>query len=68
MLTNNDTNSGQGATRSEKEHELEIEISPDVLVEQGQRAMNNSPHRYEELVKGFLNNVRILARKARDFP
>lgn len=30
--------------------------------------MNNSPHRYEELVKGFLNNVRILARKARDFP
>ncbi|VUC37637.1 unnamed protein product [Clonostachys rosea] len=56
-----------GASRSEKEHELEIEISPDVLLDQGQRAMNNAPHRYQELVKGFLNNVRILARKAREF-
>jgi hypothetical protein len=29
--------------------------------------MSGAPHRYQELVEGFVDNVRVLARKARDF-
>jgi hypothetical protein len=53
--------------RLEKEHELEIELAPGVLLEQGRRAMANEPHRYQELVEGLVDNVRVLARKAREF-
>lgn len=55
-----------GAQRMEKEHELEIELNPTVLVDQGRRASSGQPHRYQELVEGFVDNVRVLARKARD--
>ncbi|RSL80154.1 hypothetical protein CEP51_006794 [Fusarium floridanum] len=55
-----------GAQRMEKEHELEIELNPTVLVDQGRRASGGQPHRYQELVEGFVDNVRVLARKARD--
>ena len=54
----------QGPQRLEKEHELEIELSPGILIEQGERAKSNSPHRYPELVEGLVDNVRLLARKA----
>lgn len=60
------TNYFQGAQRMEKEHELEIELNPTVLVDQGRRASGGQPHRYQELVEGFVDNVRVLARKARD--
>lgn len=51
----------------DKEHELEIELSPDILIEQGRRAMDGGPHRYSELVEGLVDNVRVLARKANEF-
>ncbi|UNI24906.1 mRNA-capping enzyme subunit beta [Purpureocillium takamizusanense] len=62
------TTPGPGnAQRTEKEHELEIEVSPEIVLDQGNRAMNGAPHRYQELVEGLVDNVRLLARKAREF-
>jgi hypothetical protein len=29
--------------------------------------MDGGSHRYQELVEGFVDNIRVLARKARDF-
>ncbi|KAF4997725.1 hypothetical protein FDECE_12005 [Fusarium decemcellulare] len=55
-----------GAQRMEKEHELEIELNPSILVDQGRKASSGQPHRYQELIEGFVDNVRVLARKARD--
>ncbi|KAJ4292858.1 mRNA-capping enzyme subunit beta [Collariella sp. IMI 366227] len=56
-----------GAQNMEKEHELEIEIDPVPLMEQGRRAMEGQPHQYVEVVEGLVNNIRILARKAKEF-
>ncbi|KAM7221244.1 CYTH-like domain containing protein [Rhypophila decipiens] len=50
--------------RPEKQHELEIEVNPAAIIEQGQRAASGQPHQYPELVEGFLNNICLLARKA----
>ncbi|KAF7561466.1 hypothetical protein G7046_g2700 [Stylonectria norvegica] len=55
-----------GSQRLEKEHELEVELAPTILIDQGRRAMNGAPHAYQELVDGFIDNVRVLARKARE--
>ena len=57
----------QASQRIDKEHELEIEVSAATLIEQGRRAMSGEPHRYQELVEGLVDNVRVLSRKARDF-
>jgi hypothetical protein len=54
------------AQRTEKEHELEIELAPAITIDQGRKAISGAPHRYQELVEGFVDNIRILARKARD--
>lgn len=56
----------QGTHRSEKEHELEIELAPGITIDQGKKATMFLPHRYSDLVEGFIDNVRTLARKARD--
>lgn len=61
------TNNQQNSQRTEKEHELEIEVSPEIVLDQGNRAMNGAPHRYQELIEGLVDNVRLLARKAREF-
>ncbi|AEO68177.1 uncharacterized protein THITE_2117601 [Thermothielavioides terrestris NRRL 8126] len=53
--------------RIEKEHELEIEVDPSPLIEQGRRAMEGQPHQYVDVVEGLVNNIRILARKANEF-
>lgn len=55
----------QKMEREEKEHELEIELAPGILIEQGRRASNADPHAYPELVEGLVDNVRILARRAK---
>ena len=55
----------QKMEREEKEHELEIELAPGVLIEQGRRARNGDAHAYPELVEGLVDNVRILARRAK---
>lgn len=61
------TNHFQGQ-RTEKEHELEIELASGILVDQGKRALEGKPHRYPELIEGFIDNVRLLARRAKDAP
>ncbi|KAL2174817.1 CYTH-like domain-containing protein [Thermothelomyces heterothallicus CBS 202.75] len=59
---------GVGNTqRTEKEHELEVEVDPAPIIEQGRRAMEGQPHQYVDVVEGLVNNIRILARKAREF-
>lgn len=60
-------NTPKNTQRVDKEHELEIELSPDILIDQQRRAMRNEPHQYPQLVEGFVDNVRVLARKSRDF-
>ena len=60
--------SRQKTDRIEKEHELEIELAPGILLDQGRKALSGAPHRYPELVEGFVDNVRVLSRKAREFP
>ncbi|RAL15981.1 putative mRNA capping nucleoside-triphosphatase [Aspergillus homomorphus CBS 101889] len=51
------------SAKGDFEHELEVEISAAEIRRQGQMAMNGEPHQYEDLVKGFLDNVRVLARQ-----
>ncbi|KIV77563.1 hypothetical protein PV11_09353 [Exophiala sideris] len=48
--------------RVEKEHELEVEISTEQIRIQLANAREGRLSRYEEIVKGFLDNVRILCR------
>jgi hypothetical protein len=50
----------------EKEHELEIELSPNIMIEQARRAQEGAPHRYPELIEGLIDNVRVLARQAKE--
>ncbi|KAI0975197.1 CYTH-like domain-containing protein [Xylaria arbuscula] len=46
-----------------KEHELEIELESRVLYEHGHMLMKGEPNRYADLVDGFIDNVRVLARR-----
>ncbi|VBB82016.1 Putative mRNA-capping enzyme [Podospora comata] len=50
-----------------KEHELEVELDPAALFDQGRRAMDQQPNQYMELVGGLVNNIRVLAHKAAEF-
>ena len=52
----------EGMNKAEKEHELEIEVSSEEVRRQGLLAMTGQDHDYDKLVKGFLDNVRVLAR------
>ncbi|KAI5298068.1 mRNA-capping enzyme subunit beta [Ascosphaera atra] len=58
--------SGQ-STHPNFEHELEIEISTAEVRRQGELAAANSANQYEELIKGFVDNVRILVRNVPPF-
>lgn len=57
----------QAAPRNDKEHELEIEVSGPAIIEQGRRAMAGEPQGYQDLIEGFIDNIRVLARKGREF-
>ena len=46
----------------EKEHELEVEISTEQIRLELAKAKAGQANRYEQLVKGFVDNVRILCR------
>jgi hypothetical protein len=48
---------------SKREHELEIEISTETIRQELANLREGRPSRYEDLVKGFVDNVRILARR-----
>ncbi|KAI9885437.1 MAG: hypothetical protein M1823_002743 [Watsoniomyces obsoletus] len=50
------------AGKVEKEHELEIEVSATKIREQGNLAKDGLPTQYEDLVRGFVDNVRMLNR------
>ena len=58
--------SSQPANKFDKEHELEIEVSSAEIRKQGQLVLEGKPNGYEDLVKGFLDNVRLLARHCRN--
>ncbi|KAF7122453.1 hypothetical protein CNMCM5793_000478 [Aspergillus hiratsukae] len=50
-------------SKGDFEHELEIEASAAEIRRQGQLAMAGDPsNQYEDLVKGFVDNIRVLAR------
>lgn len=50
-------------SQSEFEHELEIEISSAEVRRQGDLALAGDPkNQYEELIKGFVDNIRVLTR------
>ncbi|KAJ5757974.1 uncharacterized protein N7511_006668 [Penicillium nucicola] len=55
--------SEQQPDKNEFEHELEVEVSAAEIRRQGQLAMAGDPkNQYEDLVKGFVDNIRLLAR------
>ncbi|KAL9008568.1 MAG: hypothetical protein Q9173_006319 [Seirophora scorigena] len=58
--------SAEGSSVVEKEHELEVEISSAAVREQGQLVLQRQPNKYEELIKGFVDNVRTLVRHCRE--
>lgn len=67
VLTAADLDNRQNSQRVDKEHELEIELASGIVLDQGSKAMNGGAHRYSELIEGLVDNVRVLARKAREF-
>ncbi|KAI1372366.1 mRNA triphosphatase CET1 [Hypoxylon crocopeplum] len=46
-----------------KEHELEVELEARPLIEHGRMLIQGEPNKYEDLVDGLVNNVRLLARR-----
>lgn len=52
----------QATSKADKVHELEIEVSSDEVRRQGLLAQRGEISQYEDLVKGFVDNVRVLAR------
>ncbi|KAL9577258.1 MAG: hypothetical protein Q9212_006480 [Teloschistes hypoglaucus] len=53
-------------SKTEKEHELEIELSSQAIREQGLLASQNQENKYLDLIKGFVDNVRTLARHCKE--
>ncbi|KAH0538269.1 hypothetical protein FGG08_005140 [Glutinoglossum americanum] len=51
-------------SKADKEHELEVEVSTAEIRKQGLLARDTGSSAYEELVKGFVDNVRVLVRAA----
>lgn len=49
-----------------REHELEVELDAPVIIDQGRRAVSNRPNQYLDIISGFLGNIRLLARQARE--
>lgn len=52
----------QSTSKTDKEHELEVEVSSEEVRRQGQLAQSGQVNQYEELIRGFVDNVRVLAR------
>lgn len=49
---------------NEKEHELEIEVSTPMLQAEMQKVKDSQPNQYEALIRGLLDNLRLLNRTA----
>ncbi|KAK6332943.1 mRNA-capping enzyme subunit beta [Orbilia javanica] len=54
---------GGGPQGPKKEHELEIEVDARKVREQGRLIMERKPNGFQDLVRGFVDNVRVLARE-----
>ena len=52
----------QSTSKADKEHELEIEVSSAEVRRQGLLVKAHQVSQYEELIRGFVDNVRVLAR------
>ena len=52
----------QATSKTDKEHELEVEVSSEEVRRQGQLARSGQINQYEDLIRGFVDNVRVLAR------
>ncbi|KAL8806168.1 MAG: hypothetical protein Q9200_005144 [Gallowayella weberi] len=50
----------------EKEHELEIELSTAAVREQIHRVLSHQPDAYEDLIKGFVDNIRTVVRHCKE--
>jgi polynucleotide 5'-triphosphatase len=46
-----------------KNHELELELSSDVLLEHADKVRNKEPSKFEGLIMGMMNNLRVLSRE-----
>ncbi|KAL8806646.1 MAG: hypothetical protein Q9182_001174 [Xanthomendoza sp. 2 TL-2023] len=56
-----------GANSSiEKEHELEIELSTAAVREQIHRVLSHQPDAYEDLIKGYVDNIRTVVRHCKE--
>jgi polynucleotide 5'-triphosphatase len=47
---------------SSKNHELELELTSDVLLDNADKAKRKEPSQYESLINGMMNNLRVLSR------
>ncbi|KAF2088799.1 mRNA triphosphatase CET1, partial [Saccharata proteae CBS 121410] len=56
------TQVSQADPNSAKTHELEVELGTDALIDQGNLAKQNVDNAYEDLVKQFVSNIRVLSR------
>lgn len=52
----------QATAQAEKEHELEIEVSTQEIRKQGNFLRSGQPNEYERLIRGFVDNVRLVTR------
>jgi len=48
---------------NEKTHELELELTSDVLLDHGDRIRRKEPTEFESLIAGMMNNLRVLSRE-----
>ncbi|KAH8724020.1 CYTH-like domain-containing protein [Phaeosphaeriaceae sp. PMI808] len=46
-----------------KNHELELELSSDVLLDNADRVRRNEENKFEGLITGMMNNLRVLSRE-----
>ncbi|MCJ1366363.1 mRNA-capping enzyme subunit beta [Acarospora aff. strigata] len=56
----------ESTSKADKEHELEIEVSSAEVRKQGLLVKARQVSQYEDLIRGFVDNVRVLARHCRD--
>ncbi|RMZ72971.1 hypothetical protein GMOD_00009756 [Pyrenophora seminiperda CCB06] len=46
-----------------KNHELELELSSDMLIAEADKSRRKEVNRYESLINGMMNNLRVLSRE-----
>jgi polynucleotide 5'-triphosphatase len=53
----------QVAQGTSKNHELELELNSDVLIAEADKVRRKEPTKFESLINGMMNNLRILSRE-----